>query len=43
MYSDYYIRILEKTLIFNAKREFNSKWRLQQDNDRKYRSSKTER
>lgn len=43
MDSDYYIGILENNLIPNAKRQFNNKWRLQQDNDPKHRSSKTER
>ncbi|CAM4961677.1 unnamed protein product [Rotaria socialis] len=43
MDSNYYIEILENNLIMNAKRQFKTKWRLQQDNDPKHRSSKTER
>jgi transposase len=43
MDSDYYVGILENNLIHNAKRQFNNKWRLQQDHDPKHRSSKTER
>jgi hypothetical protein len=43
MNSDYYIEILKNNLISNAKQQFNDKWRLQQDNDPKHRSSKTER
>ena len=42
MNNDYYIEILEKNLISNAKRKFNNRWRLQQDNDPKYRSPKTQ-
>ena len=42
MDSDYYIEILEKNLISNAKRKFNNRWRLQQDNDPKHRSPKTQ-
>ena len=43
MDSNYYIEILEKNLISNAKRQFNNKWRFQRDNDPKHRSAKTER
>ena len=42
MDSDYYIEILEKTLISNPKRKFNNRWRLQQDNDPKHQSPKTQ-
>ena len=42
MDSDYYIEILKKNLISNAKRKFNNRWRLQQDNDPKHRSPKTQ-
>lgn len=43
MDSNYYIEILEKNLISNAKRQFNNKWRFQRDNDPQHPSAKTER
>ena len=43
MNSDYYVDILENNLIENAQRQFNGKWRLQQDNDPKHRSATTKR
>ena len=43
MDSNYYIEILEKNLISNAKRQFNNKWRFQRDSYPKHRSAKTER
>jgi len=43
MDSEYYIEILENNLISNAKRQFNDKWRLQQDNDPKHRSATTKK
>ena len=34
----YYVQILQDNLIFNARKQFDQCWRLQQDNDPKHNS-----